>query len=83
MGNRLSTQLTRQVRARAKLRHQVDAVALDWAERPPEEREQMRRELAPALDLLETAIRESYADEYTQAEQVARGATTRTSPLRH
>jgi hypothetical protein len=40
----------------------------------------MRRELAPALDLLETAIRESNADEYTQAEQVARGATTRTRP---
>jgi hypothetical protein len=72
MGNRLRTQLERQARARAKLRQQVDAVALDWDGCPHEEREEMRRELGLALDRLETAIRESNVDEFAQTEQLAR-----------
>ena len=72
MGNRLRTQLARQARARAKLRHQVDAVARDWDECPLEEREQMRQELAAALERLESIIQESNADEFTRADQIAR-----------
>lgn len=72
MGNRLRTQLERQARARNKLRQHVAMIALDWRQCPPEEREEMRRELGPALDRLETVIRESNTDEFAQTEQLAR-----------
>jgi hypothetical protein len=72
MDKRLKDQPGCKIRTRIRLSRQIDVVELDWAECPSEEREQMRRELAPALDRLETVIRESNVDAITQAEQLAR-----------
>jgi hypothetical protein len=56
--------------------HQASAAnCLDRAglhECPPEEREQMRQELASALNRLQTVVRKSNVDELMQAEQIAR-----------
>jgi UDP-N-acetylmuramyl tripeptide synthase len=70
MGNRISDQLSRQRQARAKLRRKVDLIEEDWRDCDPEDREQMRQELATALDQVETEIRASNVDEFAQAEQI-------------